>query len=167
MKCFSSVSQNRDFNCSETNFQKRLEEFQKHLRERAYPQNLINQTLSEVSLENRRQALQKKAMEEKQILPFVTQYHLSVPRLKSILMEHRHFRIEKQPRLRQIYKEPPIISYKRGKSLSDILLKAVISTENGKNTLVESMSQACQFSQLHTNWAAVHLCFMCFICLFV
>ena len=32
--------------------------------------------------------------------------------------------IENQPLLRQIYKEPPIISYKRGRSLKDILVKA-------------------------------------------
>ena len=30
--------------------------------------------------------------------------------------------IENQPLLRQIYKEPPIISYKRGRSVKDILV---------------------------------------------
>ena len=32
--------------------------------------------------------------------------------------------IENQPHLRQTYKELPIISYKRGRSLKDILVKA-------------------------------------------
>ena len=100
-----------------------LEEFQKHLRERGYPRNLIILTLSEIHFENRKEALRQKPSREKTILPFVTQYQPSVPSLKNILMKHWQL-IEKQPLLRQIYKEPPIISYKRGRSLKDILVKA-------------------------------------------
>ena len=107
----------------EENFQNRLEEFQKHLRERGYPRNLITLTLSEIHFENRKEALRQKPSREKTILPFVTQYQPSVPSLKNILMKHWQL-IEKQPLLRQIYKEPPIISYKRGRSLKDILVKA-------------------------------------------
>ena len=85
--------------------------------------NLITQTLSEIHFENRKEALRQKPSSEKTILPFVTQYQPSVPSLKNILMKHWQL-IEKQPLLRQIYKEPPIISYKRGRSLKDILVKA-------------------------------------------
>ena len=61
---------------------------------------------------------------QKQILPFVTQYNPSVPNLKHILMEKWHL-IESQPKLREMFnKEPPIISYKRGISLKDILVRA-------------------------------------------
>ena len=110
-------------NSSKENFQNRLEEFQKHLRERGYPRNLITLTLSEIHFENRKEALRQKPSREKTILPFVTQYQPSVPSLKNILMKHWQL-IEKQPLLRQIYKEPPIISCKRGRSLKDILVKA-------------------------------------------
>ena len=85
-------------------------------RERGYPRNLITLTLSEIHFENRKEALRQKPSREKTILPFVTQYQPSVPSLKNILMIHWQL-IEKQPLLRQIYKEPPIISYKRGRSL--------------------------------------------------
>ena len=88
-----------------------------------YPRNLITLTLSEIHFENRKEALRQKPSREKTILPFVTQYQPSVPSLKNILMKHWQL-IEKQPLLRQIYKEPPIISYKRGRSLKDILVKA-------------------------------------------
>ena len=60
---------------------------------------------------------------QKEILPFVTQYHLSVPNLKQILMEKWHL-IESQPKLKEMFKEPPIISYKRGILLRDILVRA-------------------------------------------
>ena len=110
-------------NSSKETFQNRLEELKKHLRERGYPRNLITQTLSEIHFENRKEALRQKPSREKTILPFVTQYQPSVPSLKNILMKHWQL-IEKQPLLRQIYKEPPTISYKRGRSLKDILVKA-------------------------------------------
>jgi len=44
-------------------------------------------------------------------------------KLKKIIMSKRHL-IEEQPRLRENFKEPPIISYKRGKSLKDIPVRA-------------------------------------------
>ena len=40
--------------------------------------------------------------------------------------------IENQPLLREIYREPPFISYRKGKSLKDILVKAA-------NSLLTSM----------------------------
>ena len=83
----------------------------------------MQRTLSEVIFENRKQALQQKPHTNKRILPFVTLYHPSVTNLKEILMENWHL-IERQPLLREIYKEPPLISYKKGRSLKDILVRA-------------------------------------------
>ena len=50
-------------------------------------------------------------------------YHPALPNLKNILMNKWHL-IQDQPLLREIYNEPPIISYKRAKSLGDILVRA-------------------------------------------
>ena len=63
--------------------------------------------------------------EEKEILPFVTQYQPSVSTLKEVLMKNWNL-IQNQPLLRQIFKEAPIISYKKGKSLKDMLVRAKI-----------------------------------------
>ena len=52
-----------------------------------------------------------------------SKYNPSVPNLKHILMEKWHL-IESQPKLRGMFKEPPIISYKRGISLKDVLVRA-------------------------------------------
>ena len=52
----------------------------------------------------------------KKILPFVTQYHPALPYLKNVLMGKWHL-IQIQPYLRDIFKEPPLISYSKGKSL--------------------------------------------------
>ena len=57
----------------------------KHLSERGYPQNLINNTLSEVKFQERTQALLQRNKTKKPILPFITQYHPAVPNFKEIL----------------------------------------------------------------------------------
>ena len=47
----------------------------------------------------------------------------TLPSLKKILMGKWHL-IQNQQRLREIFKEPPLISYRRGKSLKDLLVRA-------------------------------------------
>ena len=90
-----------------------------------YPHKMIQTTLSEVNFAERQSALQQKKKTRKQILPFVTTYHPSVRNLKNILMQNWKF-IQNQPLLRTIFKNPPIISYKRGQSLKDMLVRAKI-----------------------------------------
>ena len=85
---------------------------------------LVYKVLSEVKFEDRKSAIQQREKTHEKILPFVTQYHPAVPNfLKNILMSKWHL-IQNQSSLRAIYKEPPIISYKRGKSLKDILVQS-------------------------------------------
>ena len=98
------------------NLKKKIKHFKSQLIERGYPKNLVQKTLSEVIFDNRKQALQQKPHKNKRILPFVMQYYPSVTNLKQALMENWHL-IKRQPLLREICKEPPLISYKRGRSL--------------------------------------------------
>ena len=79
--------------------------------------------LSDIKFTKRESVLQQKYENQKEILPFVTQYQPSVPNLKHVLMQKWHL-IQNQPSLRQIFKEPPLISFKRGKSLKDIPVRA-------------------------------------------
>ena len=85
---------------------------------------LVRKELSEVKFTDRKSVLkQNNKAACKRILPFVTQYHPALPRLKNILME-KWYLIQNQPTLREIFKEPPIFSYRSGKSLKDLLVKA-------------------------------------------
>ena len=70
----------------------------------------------------------------KKILPFVTQYHPALPNLKNILMGKRHL-IQIQPYLRDIFKEPPLISYHKGKSLKDTQVRANLNYKGFKTNL--------------------------------
>lgn len=97
--------------------------FKTRLEARGYPKSLIEKTLSEVSFAVQ-STLKKQTKKTKgKILPFVTAYHPGVKNLKQILMQEWNL-IQNQPLLKTIYKTPPIISYKRGKSLKDILVRA-------------------------------------------
>ena len=71
-------------NSSKENSSKRLEEFQKHLRERGYPQNLITLTLSGIHFENRKEA-QQKLQKEKPFCPLSRNINHQLLALKTFL----------------------------------------------------------------------------------
>ena len=110
-------------NSSKKIFEEKITNFKAHLLQRGYPKDLINTTLSEVNFKDRKLALQQKPKTNQRILPFVTKYQPSVQILKEILMKNWHL-IQKQPLLSEIYKKPPFVSYKRGQSLKDIIMRA-------------------------------------------
>ena len=56
--------------------------------------------------EDRKSALQQKQKENKQILPFATQYQPSVPNLEQLLMKNWHL-TQQKPFLSEIYKDTP------------------------------------------------------------
>ena len=127
-------------NSSRFNFEENITKFKSNLIARGYPERLIHETLSEVKFENRNAALTQEPKVNKRILPFVTQYQPSVPNLRQILMKNWYL-IEQQPLLKEIFKEPPIISYTRGRSLKDILVRAKLWA---RLIHVVGVVQACQ-----------------------
>ena len=110
-------------NSSKTTFEEKITQFKRRLRDRGYPDNLLENILSEIKFSERMSALLNKQKTRKRILPFVTEYRPSVPNLKNILMSKWHF-IENQPLLREIYKDPPLLSYRKGRSLKNVLVRA-------------------------------------------
>ena len=99
--------------------------------ERGYPQTLIENLLSDIKFTERESApttlteTQQQRGKRNYILPFATQYQPSVFTLKESFNKSMEL-IQKQPLLRQIFREPLIISYKKGKSLKDMLVRAKI-----------------------------------------
>ena len=110
-------------NSSKSLFEENIKDFKSRLRVRGYPDVLVDKVLTDVQFKDRKSALSQRPKMRKKILPIVTQYNPSVPNLKKILMSKWHL-IENQPLLKEIYQDPPIVSYKRGKSLKDILVRA-------------------------------------------
>ena len=115
-------------NSSKDMFEKNIKNFRTRLISRGYPNSLVDKILNEVNFADRKNALTQKQKAQKKILPFVTQFQPSLPCLKNILMDKWHL-IQNQPLLREICKEPPLISYRKGKSLKDMLVKGLLSTQ--------------------------------------
>ena len=110
-------------NSSETMFEDNLSKFKSRLIKRGYPIELIRRTLSDVNFATRQSALLQKNKTRKRGLPFVTTYQPSVRHLKKILMLNWDL-IQNQPLLNTIFRNPPIIAYKRGTSFKDMLVRA-------------------------------------------
>ena len=66
-------------------------------------------------------ALQNKQKTRERTLTFVTEYRPSVPNLKNILMRKWHL-IQNQPLLREIYKDPLLLSYSKERFLKNVSL---------------------------------------------
>ena len=106
-------------NSSQITFERNVRNFHNRLLEREYPAAVLRKYLSEVKFPDRKPALQQRNKSaRKKLLPFVTQYP-ALPSLKKILMEKWHL-IQNQQRLREIFQEPPLIPYRKGKSLKDL-----------------------------------------------
>ena len=84
---------------------------------------LVHKILTEVQFSDRPEGLRNKTKKAKEILPFVTTYNPATPNLKKILMKHWHI-IQQQPRLACVFKQSLIVSYRKEKSLKDILVHA-------------------------------------------
>ena len=111
-------------NSSQITFERNIRNFHHRLLERGHPATISRKYLSEVKFAERKAALQQRNKSTyKKLLPFVTQYHPALPSLKKILMGKWHL-TQNQQRLRGIFKEPPLISYRKGKSLKDLLVRA-------------------------------------------
>ena len=77
-----------------------MSNFKTHLQNRDYSVRLVEKHFSEIKFSDKEMSLAQK------ILPFVTQYHLTLPNLKDTLMRKWRL-IENQLQLREIFKEPP------------------------------------------------------------
>ena len=96
-------------NSLKTKFEENITLFKQRLCNRGYPDNLIDDTPSEVNFSKRMSALQDKQKTRQNNLLFVTEYRPSMPNLTTILMSKWHL-IENQPLLREIYKDIPLLS---------------------------------------------------------
>ena len=94
-------------------------------------------------------ALQNKQKSCKRILLFGGEYHPSVPNVKNILMSKYHL-IENQPLLREIYKDPPLLSYRKGKSLKNVLVGD--SFEGHSFPILTNSSRGWHVNHLYHIW---------------
>ena len=79
--------------------------------------------MTEVQFSDRKEALRNKTKQTKEILTFVATYNLTTPNLKKVLMKRWNI-VQQQPKVKQIFSQQLIVSYKKEKSFKDILVRA-------------------------------------------
>ena len=111
-------------NSSHSTFNKNMQSFKTRLKNRGYP----NEFLDKKGPWNKDKSTKNK------ILPFVTQYHPALPNANNFLIGKWHL-IQNQPYLKEVFQEPPILSYRKGKSLKDTLVRAKLWRHRFSNSL--------------------------------
>ena len=97
----------------------------RHTNKAVEQQTALDATKHLLKFSSRNEALQNKTKTSRNVLPFITTFNPATPNLKKILMKHWHL-ITESNRLGQIYSEPPIVAYRKDKSLKDLLVRAEI-----------------------------------------
>ena len=116
-------------NSSETTFGENISNFKKRLIDRGYPQTSIENLLSDIKFtegvctpETQQQRGKESIAAFRDTEPALSVYFKT---LKEAFMKKWNL-LQNQPLLRQIFKEPPTISYKKRKSLKDMLVRVKI-----------------------------------------
>ena len=128
----SHVTQNIPYNlcyrllriCSNNEtLERRLAELKELLVSRSYRPKSIDDAINKVMKIPREEALKKVERKENERPVFIISYNPALPSLTQILK--RHWKVmSKDPYLKKVFPEPPMVAYRRAKNLRDKLVKA-------------------------------------------
>ena len=99
-------------------------EFIHHFRERGYKESELRKCAQTVSSRDREELLTYKRKESNNRVPLVLTFHHKLRDIPGILHNNYKKMIKENPDMKAIFPEPPMVSYRRAKNLSDRLIKA-------------------------------------------
>jgi hypothetical protein len=141
------VSQNDDF-------EEKKEEMGDFFQQRGYPMAIINEAKDKTTTFMQEQLLQpKQPTSANTKLPFVTNYHPAMKRVFAIL--RNNWQMLQQESHSAVFKEGPLLSMRKGKSVCDMLLHSKLkSSEEAEGTLPCGRPRCltCQFTSDQTNY---------------
>ena len=105
---------------------KRLAELKSMLLERDYKPGIIDAAIEKAKSIPRSEALKKvENKKEKKRPVFVITHDPRLPSITNIV--HKHWRtMSKDPYLKQVFSEPPLIAYKRPKNIKELIIRAKV-----------------------------------------
>ncbi|MES9884726.1 MAG: GIY-YIG nuclease family protein [Sedimenticola sp.] len=109
--------------CSEeSSFQQQSAVLKTRLQKRGYGSKVINNEFRKVNRVSREEALKKtKKKEAKNRVPLVLTYSSHLPDIHHIIHNRTHL-LHKSKRMADVFKEPPLVAYRRGQNLGDVLI---------------------------------------------
>ena len=111
-------------------FDTRCGELQDWLLERGYPERLVKEQIDRAKLEDRDGLLDRvcnRTKEDRDVL--VLSYHPSLSKKVHSIVKNAHPLLQYDEEHRKVFSEIPMVSYRRAKSLSDILVRAKVPKE--------------------------------------
>ena len=112
----------------------RTTEMKKHLIQRGYKQKTIHNAIKKASLVTREEALADKTTPKSlQRVPFVITYNPMLPNIPKIPYDARSI-LHASERCTKVFKNVPLVSYRRARNLSDMLCSKRIAPPESSNS---------------------------------
>ena len=139
--------------CSErSSLLMRLDELKELLLTREYCPKVIDEALNRAKLLSREETLKKVVKKPTDRVVFSLPYHPALPSINGIV-KNAWKTMVKDPYLKEIFDKPPMVAFRRPKSLRDMLVRAKLpennprkSLQNMSNKCHERMSEVCYLS---------------------
>ena len=104
-----------------------------HLLKRGYTKGCINDAINKASQVPRREAIMEKLEQNKlDRVPFVITYNPLLPNIPKLLQESQTI-LNASEKCSEVFKNTPLVSYRRGKNLNDMLCNKRIPQQKDTN----------------------------------
>ena len=110
-----------------TDYRKHATQFINFYANRGYSVKTLTKIANEVEARDRNTLLNKKVIEKDtdKRVPLVINWHQKFKGLSQILHRHYNFMVTEHPDLKQVFPEPPIISYRKNSNLHNQLVNSI------------------------------------------
>ena len=119
--------------CStETSFDNRATELKNYLTKRGYKDNFVKEQIRRAKPISRNEALQEHTPDDTKKtnrVPFIITHNPALPNIHKILHRKQPI-LHSSERLSEIFKETPVVAYRRSPNLRDLLVRAKLKTPN-------------------------------------
>ena len=128
---------------------KRLDQLKTALKERGYPDRVIDPAINRALKIPRPQALRKIHRDKNIKRPvFAVKFDPRMPSIGPITNKHWRAMIVQDEHLKNVFKEPPLTAYKRQKNIKDFIIRAKVPMEpevrpQGKNPGMKKCGKWC------------------------
>ena len=111
---------------SNTELNKQIESFKSRLLKRDYNKSEINEIIENNRNLNRNKLLEQSVRKRENTLTMVTKYNPAIRKLKIKVLKHWKL-LSKDEECANLFKQKPIIAYKRNKNLQELVTRARVT----------------------------------------
>ncbi|XP_072163921.1 uncharacterized protein [Diadema setosum] len=139
---FSQLTRLRCLCSDDEDFQQKSHEMAGFFERRGYPEQVVKKATRKVSSLSRQEALEPRRQRNSDRVPLVLTYHPSTQKLVSTTMDNTHI-LQEDASTKEIFKEPPLVAYKKDRSLRDLLFHTGLKVQAQSEADLECGTQPC------------------------